>query len=276
MADQGQWFKLWCSVLDDPDLDALDLEQFARWAKLGALVKRQGTDGVLVIRPPARVVLAMFQVPSFDALLSAFHGLPGVFVRRVESSVSNETESGVSYSVSFVNWMKYQGDFSTPRVRSFRARQAEMKRLRGEEKRGDETRGEVVGAPPPISGGSDQPERRVRPWPKHVAARTLPRKIRIGRQTVAIPGAIRPVVDAWASGYERYFRRRPEPPKPWDLVAAEELVERHGPEFVLAIVEGAMRVGGTHYMRTRDKWGLRDIQDEWNALVSMHLKGDLA
>lgn len=275
MADQGQWFKLWCAALDDPDLDALSLEQFARWAKLGALVKRQGTDGTLSIREPARVFCAMFQVPDFPALQAAFHGLPGVAVRSEKGSVSNGNSVPVSFSVSFDNWAKYQADLSTPRVRRWRERQAEMKRIRGEEMRGEEMRGEGGAPPPPISGGSDAGEVRRQPWPKHRATQGLRRKVRVGSRSVSIPPLARPVVDAWTTGYRSRFGIDPEPPAPWDLEAAVDLAQRHDPGQVLAIVEGALRAGGTKYMRDRDKWGLRTIADEWNTLVAMHVKGDL-
>src|SRR3990167_4705339 len=44
MADQGVWFKLWCSALADPDLSNLCLEDFARWAILGTYIKAHGTE----------------------------------------------------------------------------------------------------------------------------------------------------------------------------------------------------------------------------------------
>lgn len=138
MADQGLWFKLWCSADDDPDLDNLDVADFGRFCKAGLLVKSQGTVGTITLRPPSRTLCAKFQVPDFDALHAALLRLPHVSVRRENDAVTSET----TVTVTFHNWAKYQGDFSTPRVRSFRQR----KRSRGEEKRRDEneTRGEVT------------------------------------------------------------------------------------------------------------------------------------
>ena len=140
VADQGLWFKLWCASLDDPDLDNLPLTDFGSWAKLGAIVKRQGTAGTLILRPPARTFCSMFQVPDFDALVCCFQRLPHVCVRRGTEPVSGET----LVNVSFANWLKYQGDLSTSRVRRFRDR----KRSRGDEKRGDEKRGDEKDPPP--------------------------------------------------------------------------------------------------------------------------------
>jgi hypothetical protein len=149
MADQGLWFKLWCSALDDPDLDNLELSDFARWVKLGALVKRHGTAGSLTLSPPARSMCAMFHVPDFDALMLVMTLLPHVHVRRENGAVSSETIA----TVSFHNWAKYQGDFSTRRVIKFRA----MKRSRGEEKRRDEMRGDEKRSTSPVvpSDGGD-------------------------------------------------------------------------------------------------------------------------
>lgn len=132
MADQGLWFKLWCSADDDPDLDNLDIADFGRWCKLGLQVKAHGTDGTLVLRAPGRSLCAKFQVPDFDALVATIGRFPHVLVRRHTDPVSPETV----VTVTFRNWAKYQGDFSTGRVRRFR----QMKRSRGEEKRREETR----------------------------------------------------------------------------------------------------------------------------------------
>lgn len=155
MADQGVWFKLWCSALDDPDLDNLALEDFARWTKLGVLIKRQGTGGELRLTPPARGLCAMFQVPDYQALIAAFLRLPNVHIKGDEEHVAFETVAFVSCVVSFHNWAKYQGDFSTHRVTRWR----QVKRLRREETK---KRRDSPPIPRPddlsITRRSDQPE----------------------------------------------------------------------------------------------------------------------
>ncbi len=120
MADQGIWWKLWCSALDDPDLDNLDLADFGRYCKMGAFIKRQGQTGSIVLAPPARALCATFQVPDFNALIAAISRLPNVIV----TAVSSETNA----TVTIKNWLKYQGDYSTERVRKFRARETPKKR----------------------------------------------------------------------------------------------------------------------------------------------------
>ncbi len=128
MADLGRWFKLWCSSVHDPDLDNLSLENFGRWAKLGAIIKEQGKEGVLVIRPPSLLICAALKCETFDALINVIKMFPHV-------GVSSETNSPVSCSIEFKNWHKYQGDFSTGRVHKFRAKnaQSETRKKRGEE-----------------------------------------------------------------------------------------------------------------------------------------------
>jgi hypothetical protein len=206
MADLGQWWKLWVSALDDPDLDNLDISDFGRWAKFGAFVKAQGTSGQVILRPPARKLCAMFQVANFEQVLEALlrlpkiivtsgsvqwphgHGKPpvckGVFIRGynsnndgvapwvslletrvfkgkspvcegesmrgydsggggvvtprtagLETSVFSVSPETMLY-VSFCNWPKYQGDFSTPRVRKMR--EMKLSKRRGEERREEE------------------------------------------------------------------------------------------------------------------------------------------
>ena len=126
------------------------------------------------------------------------------------------------------------------------------------------------GAPPPIRGGSAGEPVRSAPKPTTRGIKA----IRIGRTKVKIPGRVRPVVDVWAAGFVERFGRRPEPPKPWDLTAVEDLVDSHGVEDVLLLVAGAMRVG-TKRMRDGERWSLQAIQDDWNVLVAMQAKGEL-
>lgn len=134
MADQGVWFKLWVSALSDPDLANLSLEDFARWTILGAYIKAHGQAGSLHLKAPARALCGLLRVQDFPALQGVLHRLPNVVEETDNVAVSGETCS----TVSFLNWSKYQGDYSTPRVRAMR----EMKRTRGEERRRDEKRGE--------------------------------------------------------------------------------------------------------------------------------------
>ncbi|MDP3768201.1 MAG: hypothetical protein Q8S13_09310, partial [Dehalococcoidia bacterium] len=66
MADQAPWYKLWSSATDDDDLDALDIADFGRWAKLGLHTKMHGRDGRIRIRQPARTLCAKLQVSDWD------------------------------------------------------------------------------------------------------------------------------------------------------------------------------------------------------------------
>jgi hypothetical protein len=155
MADQGLWWKLWCSALDDPGLDNLPIGDFGRYCKLGAFMKRHGVGGTVTIDPPARALCASFQVPDFSALLSVVSRLPNVVTRRTDTECFTGVSSETSATVTFANWQKYQGDYSTMRVRNFRARETEMKRAkrRREEKRGEEKRREekTPSPSPPVS-----------------------------------------------------------------------------------------------------------------------------
>lgn len=127
MADNGRWLKLWCSAMNDPSLDALDISDFGRWVKLAMLVKEQGHEGAITLRPPSRSLQSMFQVPTFDAVLDAIKKFPNCTLRN--------NSDGVTCNVSFSNWQKYQVDTSTARVRKFRLHETAKKR--GEEKRGE-------------------------------------------------------------------------------------------------------------------------------------------
>lgn len=133
MADQGVFWKLWCSALEDPDLDNLDIADFGRWAKLGAYMKKHGNDGNIVIRRPAKSLLCMLQLPDFDAFLAFLKRISHVHV-TCESESAHVTNAIVTYE----NWKNYQGDMSRERMRRLRANVTIKKR--GEEKRGEEKR----------------------------------------------------------------------------------------------------------------------------------------
>ena len=137
MADSGRWFKLWCASVHDPDLSNLDIADFGRWAKLGAYIKEHGTDGSVTLTEPSNIITAMLQLPTLKDVILCFRKMKNI-------TVSPETNGGVSFSIKYENWYKYQGDFSSYRVQKFRAkkRQNETLKKRGEEKRGEEKRGE--------------------------------------------------------------------------------------------------------------------------------------
>ncbi|MEN6537940.1 MAG: hypothetical protein ABFD60_07920 [Bryobacteraceae bacterium] len=165
MGDNGRWFKLWCSCVGDPGLDTLSIADFGRWAKLGAIIKEHGTDGKLVVYSPARSVCAALQLDSFDALVTCVSMFPNVQMRRENSTVSPETFPTVSFTIEYCNWSKYQGDFSTPRVRRFREKTMEMKRSkrRREEKR---IRGEKEVLPVPPPAPPPAPQNGFASWPE--------------------------------------------------------------------------------------------------------------
>ena len=152
MADGGSWFKLWCSALDDEALDNLSVENFGRWAKLGAYVKKHGTAGSIDIAPPARTLCAMLQVNDFTGLVAVVALLPNVEIIAKNSDVTGVTIA----TVTFRNWLQYQGDNSADRVRRWRARVTPEKRR--EEKRTDQSR---TTPPSPLAGG-ERPARARR------------------------------------------------------------------------------------------------------------------
>ena len=134
MSDQGKWYKLWVSSLTDGDLDNLPIEEFGRWAKLGAVVKSQGANGSVQIIPPARTLCALFQVPNFEVLKQKLSLLPNVII----------TPSGSNgcFTVTYKNWYKYQVDSSSERVARFRKSVTTQEEKRREETktRRDETK----------------------------------------------------------------------------------------------------------------------------------------
>lgn len=141
MADQGKWFKLWVTSIDDPELENLELDDWARWAKLGAYIKSHGKDGRIRFSHPYRKLLNMFRVHEIETAKQVLNRFPNVHVGERRNTVSTETNETVSLEIEYTNWLKYQGDFSSDRVRRFRDKKRhhetvqEEKRREKEEKR---------------------------------------------------------------------------------------------------------------------------------------------
>ena len=133
LSDQGRWFKLWCSAPDDQDLDNLNIADFGRYCKLGTYTKEHGENGVVTLKPPSRALVAKMQLPDFCSMILCLKTFPHV---TLEGDAKLTVSPATSVIVTFHNWLKFQGDFSTYRVRKMR----EMKRSkrRGEERRREE------------------------------------------------------------------------------------------------------------------------------------------
>ena len=135
MADQGRWFKLWVSAAYDPDLSNLELADFARWCLFGVYLKSHGKNGSIDIKEPAFALQQLLRVQTFKDVILCIRKFPNCTVGEKQ----NETVTSVTNAtVTWRNWLKYQGDFSGDRVAKFRS--VKRTKKRGEEKRGEETK----------------------------------------------------------------------------------------------------------------------------------------
>src|SRR5690349_6768710 len=117
VADQGKWFKLWCTSLTDADLENLSIHEWYCWARLGAYMKAHGDTGRITFEAPAFALSSLFHVATFDEAVVLIRQFPHCVLEEEKSTVSGETNKTVSITVAYSNWLKYQGDFSTERVR---------------------------------------------------------------------------------------------------------------------------------------------------------------
>lgn len=118
MADQRPWWKLWVSALSDDDLQSLSLEDWARWAMLGAHLKLHGEGGAMTCRRPGRALAKLWRTPRWDSLLGIARRLPGVVVKVHEGP----EDDPACVVISMPNWKKYQDDTSRERMRNLRER----------------------------------------------------------------------------------------------------------------------------------------------------------
>jgi hypothetical protein len=130
MADLKRWFKVWTSILDDPDHANLSLEATGQWTRLGALTALAGEGGKLRITPPGKRLLQVLEVHTLDMARTAIEHLPNITIEEGKG-VNGE------FTVTWKNWKKYQVDSTVAeRMKALRSKR------RGEEKRGEEKRGE--------------------------------------------------------------------------------------------------------------------------------------
>lgn len=122
MADKIPWCKFWHSCLSDPDLEELELHQWARWARLIIFVRGHGDNGKLHLEPPARALQNTLRVPSYSELIKVICMFKNVSlaVTRQDTLLDTKNEPLHAYFMTVKNWYKYQGDDSKERVRKWR------------------------------------------------------------------------------------------------------------------------------------------------------------
>lgn len=104
----------------------LRMEDIGRWTILGALMCQHGTNGKLLIKPPAHFLLNLFHVGTIDDLKMVIKVLPNV---HFDPPINDNGD----FFVTVKNWRKYQVDSTIAfRVNSLR------RKKRGEEKRKEE------------------------------------------------------------------------------------------------------------------------------------------
>lgn len=107
MADQSQWFKLWCSAPGDDSIQRLPVALRWAWAVLGAHTKRHGTHGVIDLCEDNAVLRAEMVLENGVKLVTVCKALPHISV---------EVHSNDTFTVTWHNWSHYQED-STARER---------------------------------------------------------------------------------------------------------------------------------------------------------------
>jgi len=128
VADQKKWFKVWTTILLDPDHMNMTLENVGRWTRLGALMVSQGNSGTLLLSPPAKSFMVAMECNTFEAAIDALKVLPNVHIEE------GKCDNGKTI-VIMNNWFKYQVD-STSYERVKRSRY----KRRGEESRVEKSR----------------------------------------------------------------------------------------------------------------------------------------
>lgn len=139
MADQGKWFKLWCSSLTDAALENLTYQEWYCWARLGTYIKAHGDTGTVAFETPGFALISLFHVPDFATAISLIRRFPHCVLEEIRDRREGATDAIVAVKITYQNWHKYQGDYSTMRSREWRAKKRKGATLQ-EERRGEETK----------------------------------------------------------------------------------------------------------------------------------------
>lgn len=140
MADNKQWFKVWTSILTDPQLASLHNQTVGCWVRLCALTAQHGTGGILKITAQQLIVTLHLLKASQNDINKIFNDL-----KKLNILINEEVqkESVTLVTLQFLNWQKYQAySESYERVNKFRKRKSERYTCNVEKKRREEKRRE--------------------------------------------------------------------------------------------------------------------------------------
>lgn len=132
MADKIPWCKFWHSCLSDPDLEELELHNWARWARLIIFLRGHGDNGKMRLIHPALALQHTLRVQSYEELIAVIKLFRNVTLATLLQEPLQKPlhEPLQSYFITVRNWYKYQGDDSKERVRKYRVTRTVTKDVR--------------------------------------------------------------------------------------------------------------------------------------------------
>ncbi len=114
MADNKRWFKVWTSILSDPDFDDLENHTIGIWVRLGALIAKHGEKGVIVVSKNQIIKRLGISVEDLFKVESEL----------LKINVQIKDNCNGTIFVIMKNWSKYQVDSTSyERVKRFRQNQ---------------------------------------------------------------------------------------------------------------------------------------------------------
>ncbi len=99
MGDDKKWFKVWTSLLGDPDFDDLPNDVAGVWIKLGALIAKHGCNGKITVSDN-----------QFYKRTGISNGDEDSITENLKKVKVFITHDNVTHTVIIKNWFKYQTD----------------------------------------------------------------------------------------------------------------------------------------------------------------------
>jgi len=114
MADNKRWFKVWTSILSDPDFDDLPNELIGVWVRLGALIAKHGEKG--------QITLSLVQLEKRANIKKDMIKPLNLLLDKINVCIKVHDNS--SCSVIMKNWLRYQVDSTGyERLKRYREKQ---------------------------------------------------------------------------------------------------------------------------------------------------------
>jgi len=135
LSDNKKWFKVWTSLLTDPEFDDISNQSIGAWVRLGALIAQHGENGMITISKQQLLKRANLNESDLNLIIPSLSNI----------NVDIQTSDNGTCFVSFKQWAKYQTDWNSyARLKKFRKSQMITKHETVQDKNKIKTKTKII------------------------------------------------------------------------------------------------------------------------------------